>query len=106
MPGQRAKNQRLIAFALDYRLLAAMDRARGNRNRSQFVRDALLLELQRLGVVVDPAVAVPPDRVRTPSGEASLVAEPGQGHKAVAVGTGGSSVRYERKKKGKPRRKG
>lgn len=39
---QRGEGQTLIAFPLDERFLAAVDRARGGKSRSAFVREALL----------------------------------------------------------------
>ena len=59
MPGQRSKGQKLIAFPVDSHLLSLMDDARGARNRSQFIREAIT---KMLGLPANLAQA--PDRVQ------------------------------------------
>jgi len=56
MPNQRADNQTLIAFALNRKLLAALDRActQSGEDRSTFIRQALVNVIrERQGVVQD-----------------------------------------------------
>jgi len=88
MPNQRADNQTLIAFALNRKLLVAVDHAcnLSGEDRSTFIRQALVNVLrQRRGVVQDewvraqvrargahryePVVAAPA-RAKAPAGKA------------------------------------
>ena len=64
MPNQRGKNQTCIAFPLDGELLRLVDEARGVENRSAFIRSAIVTELGRRGIGVDPLLAYPPDRTK------------------------------------------
>jgi hypothetical protein len=43
MPNQRATGQTLIGVHLDAEFVAAIDRARGGKSRSQFLREVLFL---------------------------------------------------------------
>ena len=60
MPSKRAPNQKLIAFPIDDELAGLMDQARGTKNRSQFIRDAIA---RMLGVPIQMGKA--PDRVKS-----------------------------------------
>jgi len=64
VPNQRAENQNLIAFALDNQLLTLTDQQRKllGRDRSTFIRQAIIEKLQRMGIKVDESLAFSPDR--------------------------------------------
>lgn len=64
MANQRAHGQQLLGFWADQELLGLIDDARGSRSRSQFLRDAIAAELDRIGVAFDRAITSPPDRAR------------------------------------------
>jgi hypothetical protein len=68
MPNQRAKNQILVALAMDVELAAAMDKARTTefrqQSRSEFIREAMARELRRRGIPLKEGLASAPDRVR------------------------------------------
>jgi hypothetical protein len=68
MPNQRARNQTLVALAMDVELAAAMDRARTTefrqQSRSEFIREAMARELRRRGIPLKEGLASAPDRVR------------------------------------------
>lgn len=64
MPNVRAIGQTLVTFYLDEEFLRALDRARGRKTRSQFIREAVFREIQASGVRIDPNLIFPPDRVR------------------------------------------
>jgi len=66
VPNQRHPNQKLIAFALDSDLRAAIETGRKmeNRDQSTFIRQAIIGRLQQLKIPVDPALAFAPDRTR------------------------------------------
>jgi len=59
MPGKRSEGQRLVAIPMDSELLSLMDKKRGAKNRSQFIREAIA---KMLGLSSDAAHA--PDRVK------------------------------------------
>lgn len=66
MPNQRAPGQKLLPIAVDERFLRELDdgliRA-GYRNRSQFIRDAIVEKLMRAGIILPPELALPPHRI-------------------------------------------
>jgi hypothetical protein len=64
MPNQRASNQTLIAFSLNGELLRGLDAARGRKNRSEFIREAIAGELKRQGIALPPGAESVNDRVR------------------------------------------
>ena len=66
MPNQRAKDQTLIAFALDAELARGLDNARKlkRQNRSEFIRDAIVAEVKRQGIALPEDIALAPDRTR------------------------------------------
>lgn len=65
VPNQRAPGQKLMPIPVDEQFLkeldAGMARA-GYRNRSQFVRDAIIEKLKRAGISLPPELAMPPLR--------------------------------------------
>lgn len=60
MPGKRSEGQRLVAIPMDSELLNLMDKKRGPKNRSQFIREAIA---KMLGLPSEAAHA--PDRVKS-----------------------------------------
>jgi hypothetical protein len=64
MPNQRAKDQVMIAFALDEALANGLDAARGGLSRSQFIREAIGNLLRGMGYAVPEKATHAPDRTR------------------------------------------
>ena len=64
---QRAKGQKLLPIAVDEKFIEELDAGlarAGYRNRSQFIRDAIIEKLKRAGVVMPKELAFPPPRMR------------------------------------------
>lgn len=79
MPGKRAEGQKLIGTHADEELknLVVASKGRG-KSISDFVREALVEKLQRMGIDVDPDLMFPPDRtviVAETSGDNSPVTQ-------------------------------
>lgn len=67
VPNQRAAGQKLLPIAVDEQFLRELDAGltrAGYRNRSQFIRDAIIEKLKRAGVSLPPELALPPHRIR------------------------------------------
>jgi hypothetical protein len=64
MPNQRDINQAQVAFALDIMLLVALDDARKaeGKDRSTFIRIAIIEKLHRMGIKISMSLAFAPDR--------------------------------------------
>ena len=62
MPNQRAAGQSLVGCHVDAQFLAEIDRARGGRSRSDFLREALFLHLKQMGYRLPEAMKYAPDR--------------------------------------------
>jgi len=66
MPNQRAPGQVLMPIPVDTKFLRELDsgmQRAGYKNRSQFVRDAVVEKLKRAGVTIPKELAMPPGRV-------------------------------------------
>ena len=66
VPNQRAAGQKLLPVAVDEKFLRELDAGlarSGYRNRSQFIRDAIVEKLTRAGVAVPKELALPPHRI-------------------------------------------
>lgn len=66
VPNQRAAGQKLLPIAVDEKFLRELDAGlvhAGYRNRSQFVRDAIVEKLTRAGVALPKELALPPHRI-------------------------------------------
>jgi len=66
MPNQRAPGQKLLPIAVDERFLRELDaglEAAGYRNRSQFIRDAIIEKLLRADIALSRELALPPHRL-------------------------------------------
>jgi Arc/MetJ-type ribon-helix-helix transcriptional regulator len=66
VPNQRAEGQKLLPIAVDEKFLRELDAGlaqAGYRNRSQFVRDAIVEKLTRAGIAVPKELALPPHRI-------------------------------------------
>lgn len=63
MPGKRAPGQVFIGFPVDAELLAAIDKQRGPKSRSLFIREAIFKDLEEMGVGLSPQIVRAPDRV-------------------------------------------
>jgi Ribbon-helix-helix protein, copG family len=65
VPNQRAEGQKLLPIAVDEKFLRELDAGlarAGYRNRSQFVRDAIIEKLTRAGIALPKELALPPRR--------------------------------------------
>jgi hypothetical protein len=66
VPNQRAPGQKLLPIAVDEKFIrelnAGLPKA-GYRNRSQFIRDAIVEKLTRAGVSLPRELAMPPHRM-------------------------------------------
>lgn len=84
MPNQRANGQVLIGCHVDAAFAAAIDRARGGKSRSDFLREALFSYLASCGITIPEALKYAPDR--TGKGgrpkKPSIAAVPGVGKPA------------------------
>jgi Arc/MetJ-type ribon-helix-helix transcriptional regulator len=68
MPNKRAPGQKLLTLPAGEDFIRTIDKnlkSSGYSNRSQFIRDAIIEKLQRIGVPVDPSLAYSPDRVNS-----------------------------------------
>ena len=66
MPNQRAPGQKLLPIAVDEKFLRELDAGLGRtgyRNRSQFIRDAIIEKLLRANIALSPDLALPPHRM-------------------------------------------
>jgi Arc/MetJ-type ribon-helix-helix transcriptional regulator len=66
VPNQRTAGQKLLPIAVDEKFLRELDAGlahAGYRNRSQFVRDAIVEKLTRAGIAVSKELALPPQRI-------------------------------------------
>jgi hypothetical protein len=66
MPNQRAPGQKLLPIAVDEKFLRELDAGLGRagyRNRSQFIRDAIVEKLLRANIALPPDLALPPQRM-------------------------------------------
>ena len=66
MPNQRAPGQKLLPIAVDEKFLRELDAnlgPAGYRNRSQFIRDAIVEKLLRADISLPKELALPPHRM-------------------------------------------
>ena len=66
VPNQRAAGQKLLPIAVDEKFLRELDAGlarAGYRNRSQFIRDAIVEKLTRAGIAMPKELALPPHRI-------------------------------------------
>jgi Arc/MetJ-type ribon-helix-helix transcriptional regulator len=66
VPNQRAAGQKLLPIAVDEKFLRELDAGlarAGYRNRSQFIRDAIVEKLTRAGIAMPRELALPPHRI-------------------------------------------
>ena len=66
VPNQRAPGQKLLPIAVDEKFLRELDAGlsrAGYRNRSQFIRDAIIEKLKRAGISMPKELAMPPHRL-------------------------------------------
>ncbi len=62
MPDQRAAGKSLVGCHVDAAFLAEIDRARGGKSRSDFLREALYEHLKALGIQIPERLKHAPDR--------------------------------------------
>ena len=65
VPNQRAPGQKLMPIPVDEQFLKELDAGltrAGYRNRSQFVRDAIVEKLKRAGITLPTDLSLPPQR--------------------------------------------
>lgn len=79
MPNQRASGQSLVGCHLDKDFVAEIDKARGGKSRSQFLREALYWYLTSKGIELPEGWMHAPDRAgkggRKPRGNLKLMEE-------------------------------
>lgn len=74
MPNQRAPGQKLLPIAVDEKFLRELDAGlgpAGYRNRSQFIRDAIIEKLLRADISLSRELALPPHRIGKGRGTAA-----------------------------------
>jgi hypothetical protein len=74
MPNQRAPGQKLLPIAVDEKFLRELDAGlapAGYRNRSQFIRDAIVEKLLRADIQLSKDLALPPHRIGKGGGVSS-----------------------------------
>lgn len=64
MPNRRKPGQTFLGLQVDEKMLAEIDSARGFKDRSQFVREAIAEKLATLGVKVAESLIYPPPRAK------------------------------------------
>lgn len=62
MPNQRAPGQTMVGCYVDEKFAAEIDRARGGKSRSDFLREILFRYLKKLGYDLKPEWQYAPDR--------------------------------------------
>ena len=67
MPNKRRAGQTFIGIQIDVGLAAELDRARGRKDRSQFVREAIAEKLKRMKIRVPESLIYPPPRAKVVS---------------------------------------
>lgn len=75
VPNQRAPGQKLLPIAVDEKFLRELDAGlaqAGYRNRSQFIRDAIVEKLKRAGVSLPAELAMAPNRFGKTGGAAPV----------------------------------
>ena len=80
MPNQRAPGQKLLPIAVDEKFLRELDAGlgpAGYRNRSQFIRDAIIEKLLRADIPLSRELALPPHRIGKGRGAAAKNRYPG-----------------------------
>lgn len=83
VPNQRAAGQKLLPIAVDEKFLRELDAGlarAGYRNRSQFIRDAIVEKLTRAGIAMPKELALPPHRI----GKGATPAHRYPAHRAAA----------------------
>jgi metal-responsive CopG/Arc/MetJ family transcriptional regulator len=62
MPNQRRAGQMFLGFQADQELVRDLDRGRGRKDRSRFIREAIAEKLNREGIRVREDLIYPPER--------------------------------------------
>ncbi len=71
MPNKRAPGQKLLTIAVDEKFLQELNAGlaqTGYRNRSQFIRDAIIEKLERANIPLSKQLGLPPHRTGKSSG--------------------------------------
>jgi hypothetical protein len=88
VPNQRAPGQKLLPIAVDEKFLRELDSGlskAGYRNRSQFIRDAIVEKLTRVGVSLPKELAMPPHRMGKGGGVPQKIYYPAHRPSALAL---------------------
>jgi hypothetical protein len=64
VPNQRRPGQIFVGCQADEQLIADLDRARGRKDRSQFIREAIAEKLESLGIRVPERLIYLPPRAK------------------------------------------
>jgi len=94
MPSVRSPGQVMLTFWSDVELVRDMDRVRGRKDRSQFIREAIVEKLDSLGV------RVPKDLIYAP-GRAKIVQIVGDNNRHITLRAAEESGTYRAKKRRK-----
>jgi hypothetical protein len=100
MVNQRSPGQKLLPIAVDEKFISELDAGlvrAGYRNRSQFIRDAIVEKLMRAGVSVPAELAQPPRRIGRKGGTPAEHHHP-QSHSSGAELNGRAESRKRRAK--------
>ncbi len=79
MPNKRAPGQKLLSFPVDEKFAQELDSGlarAGCRNRSQFIRDAIIEKLERANIHLSKDLALPPPRLGKKSGLKKILYPP------------------------------
>lgn len=98
MPNQRAEDQKLLTLPAKTRFISELDRnlqTVGYSNRSQFIRDAIIEKLLRLGIMVPKDLAL--SRPRAIPDQMSMGEKPGS-KPAKAASSAGKKIQYRIRK--------
>jgi hypothetical protein len=95
MSNSRGAGQRMLTFWADAELLADIEKSRGRKDRSQFIREAIAEKLKGMGIHVREDLIYPPSRAQVINFS---------GHNAGSISqvtTDPGEYKVKRKKKGK-----
>ena len=93
VPNARSKDQIAISFWLDSQLLRDIDIARGRKDRSQFIREAIAEKLTRMGIRIPESLIYAPAR-------AKVISIVGDNNRNISIRAAEKRTRF-RIKKGK-----
>jgi hypothetical protein len=105
MANTRGSGQKLIPVPASERFIRELNegfRKAGYSNRSQFIRDAMVEKLSRMGIEIPRELSVPPDRIGK-GGRPGFPVKGASGKKTASKGVSGSPKTKTAKKTAKRR---